>query len=142
MFSLAGIPLMSGFFAKLYIFLAAVKGGLCTLAVIGVLTSVVSAYYYMRIIKVMYFDAPRGAIRSAAGVVVVRGRGDRVVHRVLLLVPRTGGGRGAGGGGGVVPVGVCSSAPNGHGDTRMSLHSTTEVVGVTVPSAVMTLQAR
>jgi NADH-quinone oxidoreductase subunit N len=57
MFSLAGIPLMSGFFAKLYIFLAAVQEGLWTLAVIGVLTSVVGAYYYIRVIKVMYFDA-------------------------------------------------------------------------------------
>jgi NADH-quinone oxidoreductase subunit N len=61
MFSLAGIPLMAGFFAKLYIFLAAVKGGLWTLAVIGVLTSVVGAFYYIRIIKVMYFDPPAGA---------------------------------------------------------------------------------
>ncbi|HQT78686.1 MAG TPA: NADH-quinone oxidoreductase subunit NuoN [Rhodopila sp.] len=58
MFSLAGIPLMSGFFAKLYIFLAAVQGGLWTLAVVGVLTSVVGAFYYIRVIKVMYFDAP------------------------------------------------------------------------------------
>jgi NADH-quinone oxidoreductase subunit N len=56
MFSLAGIPLMSGFFAKLYIFLAAVQGGLWTLAVIGVLTSVVGAYYYIRVVKVIYFD--------------------------------------------------------------------------------------
>ena len=61
MFSLAGIPLMAGFFAKLYIFLAAVKAGLWTLAVIGVLTSVVGAFYYIRIIKVMYFDAPAEA---------------------------------------------------------------------------------
>jgi NADH-quinone oxidoreductase subunit N len=61
MFSLAGIPLMAGFFAKLYIFLAAVKGGLYTLAVIGVLTSVVGAFYYIRVIKVMYFDAPVAA---------------------------------------------------------------------------------
>ena len=61
MFSLAGIPLMSGFFAKLYIFLAAVQGGLWTLAVVGVLTSVVGAYYYIRIIKIMYFDAPAEA---------------------------------------------------------------------------------
>jgi NADH-quinone oxidoreductase subunit N len=61
MFSLAGIPLMSGFFAKLYIFLAAVQGGLWTLAVVGVLTSVVGAFYYIRIIKVMYFDAPAAA---------------------------------------------------------------------------------
>ena len=56
MFSLAGIPLMSGFFAKLYIFLSAVQAGLWTLSVIGVLTSVVGAFYYIRIIKVMYFD--------------------------------------------------------------------------------------
>jgi NADH-quinone oxidoreductase subunit N len=57
MFSLAGIPLMAGFFAKLYVFLAAVKAGLWTLAIIGVLASVVGAFYYVRIIKVMYFDA-------------------------------------------------------------------------------------
>ncbi len=61
MFSLAGIPLMAGFFAKLYIFLAAVKGGLYALAVIGVLTSVVGAFYYIRVVKVMYFDAPAAA---------------------------------------------------------------------------------
>jgi NADH-quinone oxidoreductase subunit N len=58
MFSLAGIPLMSGFFAKLYIFLASVQAGLWALAIIGVLTSVVGAFYYIRIVKVMYFDAP------------------------------------------------------------------------------------
>jgi NADH-quinone oxidoreductase subunit N len=57
MFSLAGIPLMSGFFGKLYIFLAAVQGGLWALSIIGVLTSVVGAFYYIRIVKVMYFDA-------------------------------------------------------------------------------------
>jgi NADH-quinone oxidoreductase subunit N len=61
MFSLAGIPPMAGFFAKLYIFLAAVKGGLWTLAIIGVLTSVVGAFYYIRVIKVMYFDPPAEA---------------------------------------------------------------------------------
>ena len=58
LFSLAGIPPMAGFFAKLYIFLAAVKGGLWTAAVVGVLASVVGAFYYIRIIKVMYFDEP------------------------------------------------------------------------------------
>ncbi len=58
MFSMAGIPPMSGFFGKLYVFLAAVQGGMWTLAIIGVLTSVVGAYYYIRIVKVMYFDAP------------------------------------------------------------------------------------
>ncbi len=61
MFSLAGIPLMAGFFAKLYIFLAAVKAGLFVLAVIGVLASVVGAFYYIRVIKVMYFDPPAEA---------------------------------------------------------------------------------
>jgi NADH-quinone oxidoreductase subunit N len=58
MFSLAGIPLLSGFFAKLYIFLAAVQSGLWTLAIIGVLTSVVGAYYYLGVIRVMYFEGP------------------------------------------------------------------------------------
>ena len=58
MFSLAGIPLLAGFFGKLYIFLAAVNAGLYTLAIIGVVTSVVAAYYYVRIVKIMYFDAP------------------------------------------------------------------------------------
>ena len=72
MFSLAGIPLMSGFFAKLYIFLAAVQQGLWTLAVIGVLASVVGAFYYIRIIKVMYFDAPVEAFdRRSPGLSVV-----------------------------------------------------------------------
>ncbi len=61
MFSLAGIPLMAGFFAKLYIFLAAVKAGLWVLAIVGVLASVIGAFYYIRIIKVMYFDAPAQA---------------------------------------------------------------------------------
>lgn len=58
MFSMAGIPPMAGFFSKLYVFLAAVDAGLYTLAIIGVLASVVGAYYYLRIIKVMYFDEP------------------------------------------------------------------------------------
>jgi NADH-quinone oxidoreductase subunit N len=58
LFSLAGIPPLAGFFAKYYVFLAAIKSGLFTLAVIGVLMSVVGAYYYLLIIKVMYFDEP------------------------------------------------------------------------------------
>jgi NADH-quinone oxidoreductase subunit N len=56
MFSLAGIPPLAGFFAKFYVFLAAINAGLYTLAVIGVVTSVVGAYYYLAVIKVMYFD--------------------------------------------------------------------------------------
>ena len=58
MFSLAGIPPLAGFFAKFYVFLAAIQAGLYALAVIGVLASVVGAYYYLRIVKIMYFDAP------------------------------------------------------------------------------------
>jgi NADH-quinone oxidoreductase subunit N len=57
MFSMAGIPPLSGFFGKLLVFLAAVQAGLWTLAVIGVLTSVIGAFYYLRVIKVIYFDA-------------------------------------------------------------------------------------
>src|SRR6266700_3814228 len=58
LFSLAGIPWLAGFFAKLYVFLAAIKAGLFALAVLGVLASVVGAYYYLAIIKIMYFDEP------------------------------------------------------------------------------------
>jgi NADH-quinone oxidoreductase subunit N len=56
MFSMAGIPPLAGFFGKLYVFLAAIQEGLFTLAIIGVIASVVGAYYYLRIIKIMYFD--------------------------------------------------------------------------------------
>ena len=58
LFSLAGIPPLAGFFAKFYVFLAAIKAGLFALAVIGVVTSVVGAYYYLAIVKIMYFDEP------------------------------------------------------------------------------------
>jgi NADH-quinone oxidoreductase subunit N len=57
MWSMAGIPPLSGFFGKLYVFSAAIAAGLDTLAVVGVLTSVIGAFYYLRVIKVMYFDA-------------------------------------------------------------------------------------
>ena len=58
LFSLTGLPPTAGFFGKLYIFLAAIDAKLVGLAVIGVVTSVVGAFYYMRIVKVMYFDEP------------------------------------------------------------------------------------
>ena len=61
MFALSGIPPTAGFFAKLYVFLAAIDANLAGLAVIGVVTSVVSAFYYLRIVKVMYFDEPAAA---------------------------------------------------------------------------------
>ena len=65
LFSLAGVPPLAGFFAKYYVFVAAIKSGLFTLAVIGVLASVVGAYYYLYIIKLMYFDQPAGAVEPA-----------------------------------------------------------------------------
>ena len=55
MFSLAGIPPFAGFFGKYYVFLAAVKANMTWLAIIGVLTSLVSVYYYLRLVVVMYF---------------------------------------------------------------------------------------
>jgi NADH-quinone oxidoreductase subunit N len=58
MFSLAGIPPLAGFFAKYYVFLAAIKANLFALAVIGVVSSVVGAYYYLLIVKTIYFDDP------------------------------------------------------------------------------------
>ena len=58
MFSLAGIPPLAGFFGKYFVFLAAVQSGLYALAVIGVVASVVGAYYYLSIVKVIYFDEP------------------------------------------------------------------------------------
>lgn len=58
MFSLAGIPPLAGFFAKYFVFVAAIQSGLYALAVIGVLASVIGAYYYLRIIKIMWFDEP------------------------------------------------------------------------------------
>jgi NADH-quinone oxidoreductase subunit N len=68
MFSMAGIPPFSGFWGKYFIFSAAVQEGMWMLAVIGVLTSVIGAFYYIRIIKVMYFDdaAPAFDARPAA----------------------------------------------------------------------------
>ena len=58
MFSMAGVPPLAGFFGKLYVFLAAIQAGLWTVAVIGILTSVIGGFYYLRVVKVMWFDAP------------------------------------------------------------------------------------
>ena len=59
LFSLAGIPPLAGFFAKFYIFMAVIESEMYTLAIVGLVTTVVSAFYYIRIIKVMYFDEPK-----------------------------------------------------------------------------------
>jgi NADH-quinone oxidoreductase subunit N len=67
LFSLAGIPPLAGFFAKFYVFLAAINSGLYVLAVIGVLTSVVGAYYYLAIVKIMYMDEPVRGFQTMPG---------------------------------------------------------------------------
>src|SRR4029077_11690065 len=58
LFSLAGVPPLAGFFGKFYVFIAPIKADQFPLAVVGVLASVVGAYYYLPIIRVMYFDEP------------------------------------------------------------------------------------
>jgi len=77
MFSLAGIPPLAGFFAKYFIFMAAIKANLVTLAIIGVLASVVGAVYYIRIVKLMYFDEPAQAfepmVTEVKAVIVLAG---------------------------------------------------------------------
>jgi NADH-quinone oxidoreductase subunit N len=60
LFSMAGVPPLAGFFAKFYVFVAAIHAGLYLLAVLGMVTSVVGAYYYLAIVKLMYFDEPVG----------------------------------------------------------------------------------
>ena len=74
LFSLAGIPPLAGFFAKYYVFLAAIQAGLYALAVIGVVASVVGAYYYLRIVKIMYFDEPEGAFEPVPAELLARAR--------------------------------------------------------------------
>ncbi|PKU25831.1 NADH-quinone oxidoreductase subunit NuoN [Telmatospirillum siberiense] len=82
MFSMAGIPPLAGFWGKLYVFMAAIEKGFITLAVVGVLTSVVSAYYYLRIIKVMYFDEPVEALDHGTG----KGLSFIVAFNAILIV--------------------------------------------------------
>ncbi|MCW5773912.1 MAG: NADH-quinone oxidoreductase subunit NuoN [Rhodospirillaceae bacterium] len=67
MFSMAGIPPFAGFWGKLYVFMAAIDAKLYTLAIVGVLTSVVAAFYYIRIVKLMYFDEPAEAFDRLPG---------------------------------------------------------------------------
>ena len=74
MWSMAGIPPLAGFFGKFYVFAAAINAGLDPLAVLGIITSVIAAFYYLRVIKVMYFDAGEpGLDRRSAGVSLVMG---------------------------------------------------------------------
>jgi NADH-quinone oxidoreductase subunit N len=65
MFSLAGIPPLMGFWPKFYVFQAAVQADLTWLAAVGIATSVIGAYYYIKIVKIMYFDSPAPAFEPS-----------------------------------------------------------------------------
>ena len=67
MFSLAGIPPLAGFWGKYFVFVAAIEAELYTLAIIGVLSSVVGAYYYLCIIKIVWFDGSKHEFVPVAG---------------------------------------------------------------------------
>ena len=87
LFSLAGIPPLAGFFAKFYVFTAAIQANLVTLAVIGVITTVIGAYYYLRVVKVMYFDEARERFEAMSpGVRMVLGASTAIVL-LFWLVP-------------------------------------------------------
>ncbi len=81
MFSLAGVPPLAGFFSKWYVFNAAVQANLYPLAVLGFLTSVVSAFYYLRIVKIVYFDEPAPSFDPAGPVLT----GVLVVSTLLVV---------------------------------------------------------
>ena len=59
LFSLAGIPPLAGFFAKFYVFIAVIEQSMYFLAIVGLLSTVVAAFYYLRLIKIIYFDVPK-----------------------------------------------------------------------------------
>lgn len=88
MFSMAGIPPLAGFFGKMYIVMAAINSNLIALATIGVATSVISCYYYLKVVKVMYFDEAAAALDEGAppmtrAVIVV----GVIVNLFFILVP-------------------------------------------------------
>jgi NADH-quinone oxidoreductase subunit N len=89
--SMAGLPPFSGFFAKLYVFLAAVHSGLWTLAAFGIITSIFGLYYYLRIVKVMYFDAPAGVFdrRAPSLSFVIAATGIVTTFFIVVLGPVT-----------------------------------------------------
>tara|TARA_B100001769_G_C21649812_1_gene361931 strand:- start:143 stop:574 length:432 start_codon:yes stop_codon:yes gene_type:complete len=68
LFSLAGIPPLAGFFAKFYVFMAVIEKSMFFLAIVGLLSTVVAAFYYLRIIKIIYFDKEKERYDTDHGV--------------------------------------------------------------------------
>jgi NADH-quinone oxidoreductase subunit N len=89
MFSLAGIPPLAGFFGKMYVVLAAIQGGLAWLAVVAVATSVIGCYYYLKVVKVMYFDTPLPAFDKAAPLGLRIGVGIGAAMTLLFVLMPT-----------------------------------------------------
>ena len=83
LFSLAGIPPLAGFFAKFYIFMAVIEAEMYALAIIGLLTTVISAFYYIRIIKVIYFDRPKKVFDENYDWGL---KGSLIISSVLILI--------------------------------------------------------
>ncbi|MFC0218319.1 NADH-quinone oxidoreductase subunit N [Pseudochelatococcus lubricantis] len=86
-FSFAGIPPWAGFFGKLYVFGAAIEAGLYTLAIIGVLTSVVGAFYYLRVVKIIYFDEPKAPYEPMTPVLKLVLGASSVVVLLFWVLP-------------------------------------------------------
>ena len=82
LFSLAGIPPLAGFFAKFYIFMSVIESNMFALAIVGLVTTVISAFYYIRIIKVIYFDDPKKSFEQFTD---YRIHGPIIISCILLI---------------------------------------------------------
>lgn len=88
MFSLAGLPPLAGFFAKYYVFIAAIKSGLTWLAIIGIISSVISVYFYLRIVVLMYFKEPETEVTHEKSLSGLFGVAVSVIMVILLgIIP-------------------------------------------------------
>ena len=83
LFSLAGIPPLAGFFAKFYIFMAVIEAKMYAFAIIGLVTTVVSTFYYLRIIKVIYFDKPKKPFDESYDWGL---KGSLILSSILILI--------------------------------------------------------
>jgi NADH-quinone oxidoreductase subunit N len=86
MFSMAGIPPLAGFFGKMYIIIAAIGAGLTWMAVIAVIVSVISGYYYIKVVKIMYFDEPAQPLDHYAPFLVHTGIGISALVTLLFFL--------------------------------------------------------